>query len=165
MKNIRNKVDKERRIRWKPGEKKQRDKIVAKSLFRIRDSLVLLPHYTSSGLIIAKSYSELIYAVLCTDCFLSSKKRQLLNADLNWNLSTFVFIFHLNVNCKLVNVSVDNLRLDPWPALNIHVFSFSNEIGEFCPFPLNWSTSLIEMSKCYLGGLELVCLDPKNIKG
>ena len=74
MKNITNKVDKERRIRWKPGEKKQRDKIVAKSLFRIRDSLVLLPHYTSSGLIIAKSYSELLYAVLCTDCFLSAKK-------------------------------------------------------------------------------------------
>ena len=126
---------------------------MTKSLFRRRDSLALLPHYTSSGLIIAKSYSELLYAVLCTDCFLSSKKRQLLNADLNWNLSTFVFIFHLNVNCKLVNVSVDNLRLDPWPALNIHVFSFSNEIGEFCPFPLNWSTGLIEMSKCYIGGI------------
>ena len=128
-------------------------------MFRRRDSLVLLPHYTSSGLIIAKSYSELLYAVLCTDCFLSSKKRQLLNADLNWNLSTFVFIFHLNVNCKLVNVSVDNLRLDPWPALNIHVFFIFQWNRRVLPIStqlvnrLNWNVEMLPwgISACVSG--------------
>ena len=72
---------------------------MTKSLFRIRDSLVLLPHYTSSGLIIAKSYSELLYAVLCTDCFLSSKKKTIVKC--RPQLKSVHICIHISFECQL----------------------------------------------------------------